>query len=76
MPGNQLVSKIDAYVSTRLRVARLESGETQMSAAEALGISFQQVQKYERGSNRIAAGRLFELARLYGKPIDWFFPKN
>lgn len=54
----------------------MESGRTQVGAAEALGITFQQIQKYEKGANRIAAGRLFELAKLYGKPIEWFFPNK
>lgn len=66
-------TEIDALVSTRLRVARRAVGLSQTDAAEKLGVTFQQVQKYENGSNRISAGKLFLLADLYGKPITWFF---
>jgi transcriptional regulator with XRE-family HTH domain len=76
MQSKRAVSKIDAHISARLRVARMESGVTQQCSAEALGITFQQIQKYESGKNRISAGRLFELAKLYRKPIDWFFPNK
>jgi transcriptional regulator with XRE-family HTH domain len=74
MAANKPVSEIDRHISSRLRIARHESGGSQVSSAETLGITFQQIQKYESGKNRISAGRLFELAELYGKPIEWFFP--
>jgi len=47
---------------------------TQTELAKRLGISFQQVQKYESGTNRVGAGRLFEIARAFGVPIQEFFP--
>lgn len=49
---------------------------TQTELAHRLGISFQQVQKYESGTNRVGAGRLFEIARAFGVPIQEFFPAS
>lgn len=66
-------TSIDRSVAARLRAARLESGVTQEQTAHVLGVSFQQVQKYESGANRISAGKLFQLSHLYKKPLDWFF---
>ncbi len=66
-------SEVDAYVAKRLRGARLEAGLTQEIVGKELGLTFQQLQKYEKGSNRISAGRLASLARIYRKPIGWFF---
>jgi transcriptional regulator with XRE-family HTH domain len=63
----------DRFVGQRLRQARRESGLTQHRLAELLGITFQQVQKYEAGHSRIAAGRLREIAIALAKPIDYFF---
>jgi transcriptional regulator with XRE-family HTH domain len=48
-------------------------GLSQERLAELLGITYQQIQKYERGANRIGAGRLFELARILDVPLDWFY---
>lgn len=64
---------IDIQVAKRLRAARIQSGFSQEHAAETLGVTFQQIQKYEKGTNRITAAKLFQLARLYEKPIQWFF---
>lgn len=66
-------TSIDLQVARHLRAARLERGISQEQAAETVGVSFQQIQKYEKGTNRISAGKLFELSELYGKPIQWFF---
>ena len=57
----------------RLRAARLEAGKSQTEVADALGITFQQVQKYEKGINRISAGTLYELSRFFGMPVQFFF---
>ena len=75
MGSNRTVSAIDRHVSSKLKAARLEKGVSQLDAAAALGVTFQQIQKYENEMDRIAAGRLYELAVYYGKPIGWFFPK-
>ena len=66
-------SLVDKHVGTRLRAARLEAGKSQTEVAEALGVAFQQVQKYEKGTNRISAGRLYELSRLFDVPVQSFF---
>jgi transcriptional regulator with XRE-family HTH domain len=65
--------QVDRLVGERLRLARLNRGLSQTKLADALGITFQQVQKYERGSNRISAGRLFDAAEFLGVEIAWFF---
>ena len=66
--------KTDVYIGTQIRAARLECGVSQTALGEVLGISFQQVQKYEKGYNRISAGAMFELAEFFDKPLQWFFP--
>jgi transcriptional regulator with XRE-family HTH domain len=66
---------IDGQVAERVRALRKLLGFSQMQVAERLGISFQQVQKYEKGTNRIGAGRLLELARLFKVPVQSFYPE-
>lgn len=67
------MTKIDQHVAKRLRAARLQSGVSQTSAAQAIDVTHQQIQKYEIGTNRITASKLFQLATLYDLPIQWFF---
>jgi transcriptional regulator with XRE-family HTH domain len=67
------LSVVDKHVGARSRVARLEAGKSQTQVGEALGITFQQVQKYERGTNRISAGVLYEMSRLFDLPVQFFF---
>jgi transcriptional regulator with XRE-family HTH domain len=55
---------------------RLERGISQTALGEVLGVAFQQVQKYEKGTNRVSAGALFELAEFFDKPVQWFFPEQ
>jgi transcriptional regulator with XRE-family HTH domain len=64
---------IDAQVGNRVRLRRMLIGMSQERLGELLGLTFQQVQKYEKGVNRIGAGRLFEVARILGVPIDYFY---
>jgi transcriptional regulator with XRE-family HTH domain len=64
---------IDVHVGLQVRLRRKELKISQEKLAEALGLTFQQVQKYERGSNRISASKLFEIARALQVPIGWFF---
>jgi transcriptional regulator with XRE-family HTH domain len=64
---------VDLHVGQRLRLRRSELGMSQGKLAEALGLTFQQVQKYERAANRIGASRLYELSRVLGVPIAYFF---
>ena len=67
------ITTLDLHVAKRLRAARVQRGLSQEKSGEAIGVSFQQVQKYEKGTNRIAASKLFQLAVLYDMPIQWFF---
>ncbi|MEM1138359.1 MAG: helix-turn-helix transcriptional regulator [Pseudomonadota bacterium] len=64
---------IDVYVGRRVRIRRMEMGITQQQLAREIGVTFQQVQKYERGVNRISASKLFRVARLFGVAVDFFF---
>ena len=64
---------IDVHVGSRVHLRRTLLGMSQKELGEATGLSFQQVQKYERGLNRIGASRLFDLARVLDVPIGFFF---
>jgi transcriptional regulator with XRE-family HTH domain len=64
---------IDRYVGNRMRLRRRFLGMTQQGLAEAVGIRFQQIQKYESGANRISASRLWELSNALGTPIPYFY---
>ncbi|WP_421878333.1 helix-turn-helix domain-containing protein [Pacificispira sp.] len=64
---------IDQHVGRRLREARLAKSWNQERLGQTVGISFQQVQKYEKGVNRIGASRLFEFATALTLPVSWFF---
>jgi transcriptional regulator with XRE-family HTH domain len=66
-------SPIDVQVGTRVRLRRMLIGMSQERLGELLGLTFQQVQKYEKGVNRIGAGRLFQVAHILGVPIDYFY---
>lgn len=63
----------DAEIAKRLRALRLQRGWSQADLGSVLGVSFQQVQKYERGSNRIAAGRLSRIAETFDVPVVFFY---
>ena len=63
----------DAHVGQRVRMRRLMLGMSQTTLADALGMSFQQVQKYEKGANRIGAGRLQHIAQILKMPVEYFF---
>ncbi len=66
-------SPIDVHVGARIRLRRTLLGMSQERLGEALGLTFQQVQKYERGVNRVGASRLFDLSRVLDVPISFFF---
>ncbi len=72
MPKKQ-ANPIDAQVGNRVRLRRMLVGMSQEKLGEMLGLTFQQVQKYEKGVNRIGAGRLFHVAEILGVPIDYFY---
>ena len=64
---------VDLYVGGRVRLRRTLKGMSQQRLAEALGLTFQQIQKYERGVNRIGCSRLFELSEVLDVPPSFFF---
>ena len=64
---------VDVHVGARVRQRRTLLGMNQTKLGEALGMSFQQVQKYEKGTNRISASRLFDLSRVLDVPVEYFF---
>ncbi len=66
-------SPVDVHVGGRIRLRRTLLGMSQERLGEALGLTFQQVQKYEHGANRVSASRLFDLARVLDVPISFFY---
>jgi transcriptional regulator with XRE-family HTH domain len=64
---------IDRHVGLRIRMRRKEMGVSQERLAESLGITFQQVQKYERGANRVSASKLWEIAGALKTPVAYFY---
>jgi transcriptional regulator with XRE-family HTH domain len=64
---------VDAQVGNRVRIRRMLISMSQEKLGELLGLTFQQVQKYEKGVNRIGAGRLFEIAKILGVKVDYFY---
>lgn len=69
-------NEIDKFVGERIRLYRVMIGMNQQRLAESLGITFQQLQKYERGENRIGAGRLLMVAKALGIPITWLLDEK
>ncbi|MFV0431481.1 MAG: helix-turn-helix domain-containing protein [Alphaproteobacteria bacterium] len=64
---------IDVHVGKKLRVRRILMGISQEQLGEAVGLTFQQIQKYERGANRVSSSRLWEFSQLLGVEVAWFF---
>src|ERR1700722_15944659 len=78
-PGRRKGDKpnpIDIHVGSRVRLRRNMLGLSQEKLGEAIGLTFQQVQKYERGANRIGASRLLELSRVLDVPIKFFYDET
>jgi len=71
--GSDGPNPVDLHVGHRVRQRRILLGMSQERLAEALGLTFQQVQKYERGMNRVSASRLFDLARVLDCDVNYFF---
>lgn len=67
------INPMDIHVGNRLRVRRIQLGLTQEKLAGLLGLTFQQVQKYEHGTNRVSASRLYEIAIVLKVPITYFY---
>jgi transcriptional regulator with XRE-family HTH domain len=64
---------VDRYVGVRIRERRIMLGLTQQQLADLIGVTYQQAHKYERGINRVSAGRLFEVAQVLSVPVSYFF---
>lgn len=64
---------VDVHVGLRLRLRRKALGFSQEQLAEAIGLTFQQIQKYKRGANRISASKLYEFCRILEAPVSYFF---
>ena len=71
--SSRRANPVDTHVGGRVRLRRMLLGMSQEKLAEQLGLTFQQVQKYEKGINRIGASRLFELSHVLGVPVQYFY---
>lgn len=69
----KMPSPIDVHVGSRLRMRRMLVGMSQEKLGESLDLTFQQIQKYEKGSNRISASRLYDMSRILDVPVQFFF---
>lgn len=69
------MNPIDQYVGQRIRARRMALGVSQEKLGAALGVTFQQVQKYEKGTNRVSASRLQQVGDVLGVPVSHFFPE-
>jgi len=72
-PNSKRANSVDAHIGVRVRTRRMLIGMSQERLGELLRITFQQVQKYERGSNRVSASRLFDLAKVLGVTTGYFY---
>ena len=73
LAAKKQANPIDIQVGNRVRIRRMLIGMSQERLGDLLGLTFQQVQKYEKGVNRIGAGRLFEVSRILNVPVDFFY---
>jgi transcriptional regulator with XRE-family HTH domain len=71
--SNRRAKDTDRHVGARLRERRIMLGLTQPQLAELIGVTYQQAHKYEKGINRVAAGRLYNIARVLGVDLNYFF---
>ncbi len=71
--GTGKPSPVDVHVGARVRMRRAFLGMSQTKLGDAIGLTFQQVQKYERGANRIGSSRLYDLSRVLDVPVEFFF---
>jgi transcriptional regulator with XRE-family HTH domain len=73
MTEQRAANAVDRHIGAKLRRRRLEIGMSQEKLAELLGLTFQQIQKYEKGVNRIAASRLYDMTRALDVSVVYFF---
>lgn len=69
----KIPNPIDRHVGSRIRMRRMLSGVSQEKLGESLGLTFQQIQKYEKGANRVSASRLQQIAKVLEVPVSFFF---
>lgn len=74
-PNSKRANAVDAQIGSRVRVRRMLIGMSQEKLGELLKVTFQQIQKYERGANRVSASRLFHIAKVLGVPVGYFYDK-
>ena len=72
-PGRSRAQDVDRHVGARMRERRIMLGLTQQQMAELIGVTYQQAHKYEKGINRIASGRLYNVAHALGVDVGYFF---
>jgi transcriptional regulator with XRE-family HTH domain len=72
-PGRSRAQDVDRHVGARMRERRIMLGLTQQQMAELIGVTYQQAHKYEKGINRVAAGRLHNIAQALGVEVGYFF---
>jgi len=72
-PGRSRAQDVDRHVGARMRERRIMLGLTQQQMAELIGVTYQQAHKYEKGINRIASGRLYNIAQALGVDVGYFF---
>jgi transcriptional regulator with XRE-family HTH domain len=71
--GRSRAQDVDRYIGARIRARRIMLGLTQQRIAELVGVTYQQAHKYEKGINRISAGRLYRIAQALGVEVSYFF---
>lgn len=71
--GSRRANPVDVHVGSRVRLRRMLMGMSQEKLGEHLGLTFQQIQKYEKGINRIGASRLFDLSKVLAVPVQFFY---
>jgi transcriptional regulator with XRE-family HTH domain len=71
--GDKTTTEVDYKIGATIRAIRVARGFSQEALAEAVGLTFQQIQKYELGRNRVSVSRLVQIAETLGMPITWFF---
>ena len=67
------VTNIDAHVGKKLKLIRIERGYSQAEIGKMMNITFQQIQKYEKGDNRVSSGKLYEFSKILKVPVAYFF---
>ena len=72
-PNSKRANAVDAHIGNRVRMRRMLVGMSQERLGELLKVTFQQIQKYERGANRVSASRLFQVAKVLGVSMSYFF---